>query len=114
MTQVPGDDFGKPAKPVNVEWRHASIEVHCEKETHQSQVVVAVEVTYKNVIDAMMAQVHLVQLHLCSFPAVDQEVPVLDHQLLRRGEPAESRNSATGSEYRELKGHGRESVGSRQ
>jgi hypothetical protein len=45
--------------------------------------MISMKVTDKDVIDAMEIYLQAHQLHLCTFPAVYQKMPVLDFDQLR-------------------------------
>jgi hypothetical protein len=61
--------------------------------------MITVEVTDKNVIDAVEVGLKSHELHLGSLTTIHQEMPVLDLYQLCRGKPAECGQRATGTEY---------------
>ena len=81
---------------------HATVEVHGEQETNESEVVIAMQVTDEDMLKPVMAEVELAHLHLGAFPAVDEEMPVLNHQVLRRRSSSIGRDGAAGAEDGEL------------
>lgn len=56
----------------------ALLQMHREDKPHKTQVMVAMEVTDEDVVDAMEIHLHLHQLHLCGFAAINQEGAVLN------------------------------------
>jgi hypothetical protein len=47
--------------------------MQCEDKSHETQIMVSMQVADKNVIDTMEVCLHAHELHLSSFPAIDQE-----------------------------------------
>ena len=52
--------------------------MHGKDQTHQTQVMVSMQVADKNMIDTMEIYLEPHQLHLCPFSAVYKKMPVLD------------------------------------
>jgi hypothetical protein len=57
---------------VEVDGGRALLQVHGGKQAHQSKIMVTVEVTYKDVTNALMLYLVSHQLHLCTFAAIYQ------------------------------------------
>src|SRR5882672_6102867 len=74
MTQVCQDDIVEPAMRVNMKVGFAMIEVHGEQEPHQSQIMIAVQVTDEYMTDTMKTDAGLGNLKLRTFAAIDEEV----------------------------------------
>lgn len=74
-------------------------EVHGEDQSHQPEVMIAMKVTDENVPNAVKTDLKFHQLHLGSFPAIDQEIPVLNFNQLGGRESAIGRQGAAGSQY---------------
>lgn len=62
---------------VNVQVICPSVEMHREDQSHQPEVVVAMQVTDENVTDPMNVRLVPHQLHLSPFATVDKERSVL-------------------------------------
>ena len=56
-------------------------------------------------VDAMQVRLKLHELHLRAFAAVDEEVPVLNLDQLRRGEPAIRRQRSAGTKDGDVESH---------
>jgi hypothetical protein len=56
----------------------SSQQVHGKNKSHQSQVMIAMEMADKDVINAMKVGLKPHELHLGSFATIHQEIPVLD------------------------------------
>lgn len=70
---------------VEVQISCSVIQVHGKEQAHEAEVMIAMQVRNKNMMDAMNGAVVLHQLHLCAFSAIHQEKFVLDFDQLRRG-----------------------------
>lgn len=77
----------------------AVVEMHCEQQSHQAKVMIAVKVTYKDMTNAMDVDIRLSNLKLRTFAAIDQEMTILNVEILGRSKPAVSRNGSAGSKY---------------
>src|SRR5690606_36417904 len=83
---------------VTVQIVHASLQVHREDQAHQAQVMIAVQVTDKNMIDAVEVYLKAHQLQLSSFAAIDHKEFVLDLNELSRGMPSVGGECSAGTQ----------------
>ena len=70
---------------VKMEIVRSSLQVHGKDQPHQPEIVIAVQVADKNVIDPVITYLKPHELHLYRFTAVDQKMPVLNFDELCRG-----------------------------
>jgi hypothetical protein len=57
-------------------------QVHGKDQSHQPQVMVAMQMTYKNMIDPVQVRLETHELYLRAFATIDKKMSVLDlHQL---------------------------------
>lgn len=98
VPELRGQYFIEAVMAVQVELTGAVLQLHGKDQAHKAQVVVAMQMTYKNMIDAMEVELVPHHLHLGSFSAIDHETPVLNFQQLCAGIPAESGDGPAGSE----------------
>jgi hypothetical protein len=56
------------------------------------------QMTDEDVINFMGRDLQPGHLHLCSFTAVNEKMPVVKHEILRGRKPADCRQRATGTE----------------
>ena len=80
MTELRSDDLVQAAMTVQVQIVCATLKMHREDQAHQSQIMIAVKVADQYVIDSVKICLVAHKLHLGRFPAIDQEVLVLDLQ----------------------------------
>jgi len=73
-------------------------QVHGKQQAHQTKVMITVQVTDKNVIDAMVGDLVTHELHLRPFTTINEDVPVLYVEILRRRKSAVGRKCSTGAE----------------
>ena len=67
---------------VDMEVVGTSLQVHGEDQTKEPEIMITMQVTDEDVIDAMEVSLLLHQLHLCAFAAVNEKTTSLDlHQL---------------------------------
>ena len=52
--------------------------MHGEDKPHETEIMISMKVTDKDVIDAMKIYLQAHELHLCPFAAVNEEMPVLN------------------------------------
>ncbi len=78
----------------------ASLEVHGEQQSRETQVVIAMQVADENVVDLLRAEIIPTQLVLTSFAAVDEKLMMPDRQVLCRSESPIRRQRATGPKNR--------------
>jgi hypothetical protein len=68
-----------------------------EDQSHEPEVMIAMQVTDEDMVDAMHARVKFHQLDLRGFTAVDQEMAVLNFNELRGGMATIGGQRSTGS-----------------
>jgi hypothetical protein len=73
---------------------NSSLEVHGKDEPHQAEIMIAVQVTYENMVDTVKIDLQAHELHLRSFTAVNKKMPVLYFHQLRCGMPPVSGHGA--------------------
>lgn len=100
MTEVCEDYFIQTPKAVNVQIGFTPEQVHRKNQSHQPEVMIAMQVTDENVIDLLLAELVPPQLVLTSFAAVDQQLVVMQGQVLRGGESSIGRECAAGAKDR--------------
>jgi hypothetical protein len=71
IAQLRGDDLVQAAVTVEVQIRRTALQVHGKDQAHQTQVMIAVQVTDKDVIDAVVRCAKTHELHLRGFTTVD-------------------------------------------
>jgi len=82
---------------------HPVLQVHGEEQSRQAQIVIAVQVTYKNMIDPVVGKLKSHELHLSPFTAVDEKVAILDlHPMRGRKTPVGGEGGA-GAEDNDFK-----------
>lgn len=108
MPQLCRDDLIEAGVAVEVEVVGSSQQVHGEDQAHETEVMIAMQVADENVIDAVQVRLETHELHLRSFPAVNQKMPVLDLYKLCGGKPSVSRKCAAGTEYGDVEAHAME------
>jgi hypothetical protein len=79
--------------------------MHCEHQTHETEIMVAVQMTNKNITGAMKVCLVFHQLHLCAFSAVDHEMSVLNFNNLARWKSPKGWKRATRTKYGNLETH---------
>jgi hypothetical protein len=105
MFQMRGDDLIQPAMAVQVQIVRSSQQVHRKDQPHQSQIVISVKVGDKDVIDPVKVRLKTHELHLRALPTVNKKVTVFDFDQLRRRISSVRRQSATRTEYGDIKTH---------
>ena len=90
------------AKTIQVEVGFALLQVHRKDQSREAKVMVAMEVADKNMIDFVYAESILRESQLRSLTAVDEKMPILNSEILRRRKSAVSRQRSTGAEDGEL------------
>jgi len=80
--------------------------MHRKNQTHQSEEMIAMQVTNKNVIDAMEVDLKAHKLHLHSLTTINQKMIVLYLNQLRRWMSPIGRHRSTGAQYRNFKTQG--------
>ena len=91
MPELCGDDFIKTGMAVEMQIVCPSEEMHCKDKPHQAQVMITVQMTYKNIVDPVKIGLKPHELHLSAFATIDQEMPVLHFDQLGRWKSAVSR-----------------------
>lgn len=76
---------------VDVQVFFAVVQVHGEEQAHQAQVMIAMQVRDKYMINAMDVSVKAGKLQLCAFTTINQKMFVLYLYQLGRGIPSVSR-----------------------
>jgi hypothetical protein len=61
----------------------AVLQVHGKNQSHQSEVMITMQVTYENMIDPVKVYLETHELHWASFAAVNQEITILNFNQLR-------------------------------
>ena len=79
-----GNDFIQATMTVQMQVIYPSLEMHRKNQSHQSQVVITVQVADENMIDSVEIGLQTHELHLRSFTTVNQEVAILYFNKLRR------------------------------
>src|SRR5882762_8823870 len=74
------------------------LQVHGEEQSRQPKVVIAMQVTYKNMVDLMVGKLKSHELHLSPFTAVDQKVAVLYFYPMCRRKTSVSGEGGAGTE----------------
>jgi hypothetical protein len=82
------NDFIQTAVAVKVKVICPALEVHGKKQSHQSEVMVSMQMADENVVDPVEICLKAHQLHLCTFSTIYKEVPVLNFYQLRCRIPA--------------------------
>ena len=77
--------------------------MHCKEQPGQAKVVVAMQVTYKNMIDFVIGQLKSHELHLSPFTTVDKKMVILYFYPVRRRKTPVSGESGAGAEDNDLK-----------
>ena len=72
--------------------------MHGEDQAHQPEVMIAMQVTDEDPLDAVNAQSEFDELHLGSFATVDQEILILNSEMLGRWKPAIGRQRSAGTQ----------------
>lgn len=83
MAELGGDDLVQSPLAVNMKVICPSQQVHRKNEPHKAKVMITVQVTDEDVIDPVQVGLETHELHLGTFAAIDQEVPVLYLNQLR-------------------------------
>ena len=73
------------------------LQVHGEQQAHESQVMISVQMAYKDTADLMKAYAVTDQLHLGAFSAVNKIILIFCDQQLRGLVPVMSRRSGVGT-----------------
>lgn len=98
MLHLGQENFFQPPETVQMKVAFASLKVHGEQQSGETQVVIAMQVADKNVIDLLRTEIIPTQLVLATFAAVDEELMVADRQVLCRSESPIRRQRTTGTE----------------
>jgi hypothetical protein len=75
-------------------------QVHAEQNSGEAQVMITVKMADQHVIDTLKRDLEARELHLRTFPAVNQEVLVLDDYKLARRKPPIGWKCSARSQYR--------------
>ena len=78
VLKMRGDDFVQATVAIYVQVVHAFLKMHRIDKTHQSQVMIAVKVTDKDVVDTMKIHLKAHQPHLSRLSTIHQERSVLN------------------------------------
>ena len=78
------------------------LQVHREEQPRQTKVVVAVQMTYENMVELVIGKLKSHDLHLRPFPAVDEKVLVLYFYPVCRRKPSVSGEGGAGAEDSEF------------
>jgi hypothetical protein len=92
------DNFIKTAVPINVKVVRAFLQVHGEDQSHQSEIMISMQVADEDMIDAMKVRLNLHELHLRCFAAIDQKGSALYFYKLGRGMPTVCRQCTAGAQ----------------
>jgi hypothetical protein len=77
MPELGCNDFIQAAVTVKVKVIRSPQEMHGEDQTHQTEIMVAVEMGNENVVNAMKVGLETHQLHLRTLAAIDKEETIL-------------------------------------
>lgn len=91
VAQLCRHNFVQAMLTVNVQIFFAVVQVHGEEQAHQAQVMIAMQVRDKYMINAMDVSVKAGKLQLCAFTTINQKMFVLYLYQLGRGIPSVSR-----------------------
>ena len=100
-----GDDLIQTMVAVYMELVCPALKMHREDQSHQAQVMITVEVTDEDAVDAVEIDLKMHELHLHTFAAVHQEILILNFNELGRGEPPVRRQCTAGTQYRNFEIH---------
>jgi len=103
VTELGGDDLVQAFETVQVQIVGAAIQVHGEQQSHQPQIMIAMQVRDEDVADAVQVGLNFHQLHLRALATVDQKVSALDFDELRRWVATIGRHRTAGTEYGNFK-----------
>jgi hypothetical protein len=78
ISQLRGDDLVQAAMPIDMEIVGSSQQVHRKDQAHESEVMIAVKMADKNMVDAVEICLKAHELHLGTLAAVNEEMPVLN------------------------------------
>jgi hypothetical protein len=76
MLELNLDNFLQFTRTIDMKLHRSAEQVHAGKKAHQSQVMITMKVTDKNMIDPLEFQLKPAQLHLGAFATVDQKKPL--------------------------------------
>ena len=82
MFQMRRNDLIKASWTVKVEVIGAAHQVHGENKSHQAEIVIAVEMRDKNVVDSMEVRLKTHQLHLGAFATIDKKEAIFNFDQL--------------------------------
>lgn len=86
-----GDDLVEAAVTIHVQIVSPALQMHGKYQSHQSQVMIAVKMADKDVVDPVEIYLKSHELHLRTFAAVDQEIAALYFHKLGGRMPAVGR-----------------------
>ena len=78
VTQLDIDDFFQVGRPVNVQIIRPPLQVHGRDQSHQAEIMIAVQVGDKNMIDPVKFNLVPVHLNERTFSAIYQKKPLVD------------------------------------
>jgi len=91
--QLHSDDLFERGRGMDMKILRASQQAHTGQQTNQPEIMITVQVRDKDVIDLAAADLVFRHLHLCSFPAVNEEKMFVHCNHLGRRMTVESRES---------------------
>jgi hypothetical protein len=74
---VTGDDLIKSTVTIKMQVVNSSLKVHSKDQSHKAQVMVTMQMSYKDVVDAMKISLQTHELHLRSFATIDKKGAIL-------------------------------------
>jgi hypothetical protein len=89
-----GDDFIQATVAVNVQVVHPTLQVHGKDQSHQPEVMVAVQVADKDMVDPMKICLQSHQLHLSSLATINKKMTALYFNKLACGVSSVGRQGA--------------------
>ena|SRR5882672_5316240 len=102
MLELGQQDFIKATKTVYMQVGFPALQMHGEYQPCQSQVMISVEVTDKNLTDLLNVDREVSELQLRPFSTIYQKVMVLYVEILGRRKSAVCRQCSTGAEDSEF------------
>ena len=83
-----GDDLVKATVTIHVQVIDPPLQMHCKNQSHQSEIMIAVKMADKDMVDPVEIRLKTHELHLRRFAAVNQEIAALYFNKLRSRMPA--------------------------
>ncbi len=85
VPQLGGDDFIQPTVAVKMKVIDSPLQVHRKKQSHEAEVVIAVQMADEDMVDPVKISLQTHELHLRAFSTIHQEIPVVHFNQLWSG-----------------------------